>query len=152
LIDYKFGNKVLSGTEDYSYVYGLNKATLPGRETGIVANGVNENGQPNTINVPAYTYYPDLATNISALSVLNGSFIKFRQLIFGYEFPAKSLHNIFQSVSVSLVGRNLFTILKYTKNIDPESEFSPSLGYAGIEGESLPATRTIGLNFNFKFK
>jgi TonB-linked SusC/RagA family outer membrane protein len=152
LIDYKFGNKVLSATEDYSYVYGLNKATLPGRETGIVANGVNENGQRNTTNVPAYTYYPDLATNISALSVLNGSFIKFRQLILGYEFPAQSLHSIFQTISVSLVGRNLFTILKYTKNIDPESEFAPTLGYAGIEGESLPATRTIGVNLNFKFR
>lgn len=152
LIDYKFGNKILSGTEDYSYVYGLNKATLPGRETGIVAAGVLEDGQRNSINVPAYNYYPDLATNISALSVLNGSFIKFRQLIVGYDLPVGGLHNVFQSVTVSLVGRNLFTILKYTKNIDPESEFAPTIGYAGIEGESLPATRTIGLNFNFKFR
>lgn len=152
LIDYKFGNKVLSATEDYSYVYGLNKATLPGRETGIVAKGVNENGQPNTINVPAYNYYPDLATNISALSVLDGSFIKFRQVTLGYEFSPQFMRNIFQSVSVDIVGRNLFTILKYTKNIDPESEFSPDLTYAGIEGESLPATRMVGLNINLKFK
>ncbi|WP_259066509.1 SusC/RagA family TonB-linked outer membrane protein [Mucilaginibacter sp. X4EP1] len=152
LIDYKFGNKVLSATEDYSYVYGLNKATLVGRETGIVAKGVNDNGQINTINVPAYNYYPQLATNISALSVLNGSFIKFRQLIFGYDFTPPILGNLFRSVTASLVGRNIFTILKYTKNIDPESEFSSELTYAGIEGESLPATRTLGFNLNFKFK
>lgn len=152
LIDYRFGNKVLSGTEDYSYVYGLNKATLPGRETGIVAKGVTENGQPNTLNVPAYTYYPALATNISALSVLDGSFIKFRQVTLGYDFPPDFMRNIFRSVSVDLVGRNLFTILKHTKNVDPESEFSPDLTYAGIEGESLPATRMIGLNINLKFK
>lgn len=152
LIDYKFGNKVLSATEDYSYVYGLNQATLPGRETGIVAKGVNVNGQPNTINVPAYNYYPDLATNISALSVLDGSFIKFRQVTLGYEFSPKFMQRIFQSASVDIVGRNLFTILKYTKNIDPESEFSPDLTYAGIEGESLPATRMLGLNINLKFK
>jgi hypothetical protein len=117
-----------------------------------VAKGVNENGQPNTINVPAYNYYPDLATNISALSVLNGSFIKFRQVMLGYGFSPKFMQNVFQAVSVDIVGRNLFTILKHTKNIDPESEFSPDLTYAGIEGESLPATRMIGLNINLKFK
>lgn len=152
LIDYKFGNKVLSATEDYSYVYGLNKATLPGRQTGITAKGLSENGQPNSTNVPAYTYYPALATNISALSVLDGSFIKFRQVTVGYDFSPDFMQHLFRSVSVDIVGRNLFTILKRTRNIDPESQFSPDLTYAGIEGESLPATRMIGLNINLKFK
>lgn len=153
LIDYRFGNKILSATEYYSYVLGLNKATLVGRETGIVANGVLENGQKNTINVPAYAYYPELATNISTLSVLNGSFIKLRQATLGYSFNPRYLKKTpFSSVAIDFVARNLFTLLKYTKNIDPESQFSPTLGYAGIEGASLPATRTFGVNLNFKFK
>jgi len=70
----------------------------------------------------------------------------------GYMFSPLFMPRIFQSVAVDIVGRNLFTILKFTKNIDPESEFSPDLTYAGIEGESLPATRTLGLNINLKFK
>lgn len=153
LIDFKFGNKILSATESYSYVSGLNKATLPGRETGVIADGVLEDGRVNTINVPAYNYYPQLATNISALSVLNGSFIKFRQATLGYSLPAKLIrHTPFSGINIDLVGRNLFTLLKYTKNIDPESEFSPKLNYAGIEGASLPSTRTFGINLNFKFK
>lgn len=152
LVDFKSGNKVLSATEDYSYVYGLNKATLEGRQTGVVADGVTETGLRNTINVAAYNYYPQLASNISALSVVDGSFIKLRQLIVGYTFPAHFLKKSFQSVSVNLIGRNLLTLLKYSKNIDPESEFSPTLTYAGIEGASLPATRTLGLNFHLRFK
>ncbi len=153
LIDYRFGNKILSATEYYSYALGLNKATLVGRATGIVAEGVLENGQKNTINVPAYAYYPELATNISTLSVLNGSFIKLRQATLGYAFDPRFLKRTpFSSVGIDLVARNLFTLLKYTKNIDPESQFSPTLGYAGIEGASLPATRSFGINFNFKFK
>ncbi|SHG62062.1 TonB-linked outer membrane protein, SusC/RagA family [Pedobacter caeni] len=153
LVDFKFGNKILSATENYSYVSGLNKATLEGRETGVIATGVLEDGSINTINVPAYNYYPKLATNISALSVLNGSFIKFRQATLGYAIPTKWMRNTpFSSINLDLVGRNLFTILKYTKNIDPESEFSPKLNYAGIEGASLPSTRTFGINLNFKFK
>ncbi|MBS7567004.1 SusC/RagA family TonB-linked outer membrane protein [Mucilaginibacter sp. Bleaf8] len=151
LIDFRFGNKVLSATENYSYVYGLNKATLAGREGGVVANGVLPDGSPNMINVAAYNYYPQLASNISALSVLNGGFIKFRQLILGYECKPRIFNHFFRSVSIDLVGRNLFTILKYTKNIDPESQFSPNLNYAGIEGASLPATRSLGLNLNFRF-
>lgn len=153
LVDFKFGHKILSATENYSYVSGLNKATLPGRETGVIADGVMEDGSRNTINVPAYNYYPQLATNISAISVLNGSFIKLRQAVLGYALPAKLIRKTpFSSINLDLVGRNLFTLLKYTKNIDPESEFSSRLNYAGIEGASLPSTRTYGINLNFKFK
>jgi len=153
LIDFKYGNRILSATENYSYVFGLNKATLNGRETGIVAPGLHPDGTVNTISVPAYNYYPQLATNISALSVLNGSFIKLRQITLGYTFPAHQLkRSPFSAVSIDLVARNLFTLVKYTKNIDPESEFASSLNYAGIEGASFPAIRTFGINVNFKFQ
>jgi TonB-linked SusC/RagA family outer membrane protein len=153
LVDFKLGNKILSATENYSYTYGLNKATLVGRETGVVAQGVHEDGSPNTINVPAYNYYPQLASNISELSVINGSFIKFRQLTLGYTIiPHSEKERFIQSIAIDLVGRNLFTLLKYSKNIDPESEFSPNLAYAGIEGASLPSVRTLGVNLNIKFR
>lgn len=57
LVDYRFGNKVLSATENGSIFRGLNKLTLEGRETGVVGNGVTESGAVNTVNVPAQTYY-----------------------------------------------------------------------------------------------
>ena len=53
---------------------------------------------------------------------------------------------------MSLVARNLLTILKHTDNIDPESGFSNDVRYTGIEGTSLPMTRTYGFSVNFKFK
>lgn len=153
LIDFKYNNKVLSATEHYSYVRGLNKATLVGRETGVVAVGVKEDGSVNETVVPAYTYYPQLANNISALSVLDGSFIKFRQLTFGYNFaPALLDRTPFQSIGLSVVGRNLFTIMKHTDNIDPENTISSLVTYAGVEGGSLPFTRTYGFTVNVKFK
>jgi len=153
LIDYKFNNKILSATEYYSYNRGLNQATLVGRENGVVADGVKENGQRNDIVVPAYEYYPKLATNVSALSVLDGSFIKFRQLTFGYTFNQALLARTpFQAITLSLVGRNLFTIMKRTDNIDPENTISPLVAYAGVEGGSLPFARTYGVTLNVKFK
>lgn len=153
LVDYRFGNKVLSATNYYSIARGLNKLTLPGRETGVVGVGVTESGAQNTVNVPAESYYQSLARNISALNVLDGSFIKLRQVTFGYTIPASAIaHTPFNSITLSAVARNLWTIMKHTDNIDPESNFAPGVNYAGIEGTSVPAVRTYGLNLNFKFK
>jgi TonB-linked SusC/RagA family outer membrane protein len=153
LIDYKFGNKVLSATSYYSTFRGLNKNTLEGREGGVVAKGVLENGEVNTKVVEAQTYYQELARRISALNVLDGSFIKLRQVTFGYTLTSKHLGKLpFESIGLSVVARNLLNIMKRTDNIDPEAGFSPTINYAGIEGTSLPATRTYGLNVSVKFK
>jgi len=153
LTDYRFGNKVLSGTNYYSIFRGLNKLTLEGRETGVVGVGVNADGTPNTTNVRAEDYYQGLARNISALNVLDGSFIKLRQVSLGYTFGKEQLgRSPFSAITLSLVGRNLWTIMKHTDNIDPESTFSTDIRYAGIEGTSLPFTRTYGFNLNIKFK
>ena len=153
LVDYRFGNKVLSATNYYAIFRGLDKMTLVGRETGVVGAGVTESGAPNTVNVDAETYYQSLARKVSALNVLDGSFIKLRQVSFGYTVPkAYIARTPFSSINFSLVARNLWTIMKHTDNIDPESNFAPGVNYAGIEGTSVPAVRTYGFNVNFKFK
>lgn len=153
LLDYNFGNKVLSATRYYAMIRGLDKATLVGRETGIKVGGVYADGTPNTSTVSAQDYYTRLAT-ISKGGVLNGDYIKLRQVTLGYTFTEKMLGNIplFSSIQISLVGRNLWTLLKHTDNIDPEAGFSTTIQYAGIEGTSLPSVRTFGVNANFKFK
>lgn len=150
LVDYRFGNKVLSATNYYSIFRGLNQLTLDGRETGITT-GVTASGAASTTNVGAQTYYQATARRISALNVLDGSFIKLRQVTLGYTFTGLE-RTPFSGIGVSLVARNLWTILKHTDNIDPESGFSNDIRYAGIEGTSLPFTRTYGINLNFKFK
>jgi outer membrane receptor protein involved in Fe transport len=153
LVDYRFGNKVLSATNYYSISRGLNKMTLVGRESGVVGAGVTESGTPNTVNVPAETYYQGLARKISAVNALDGSFIKLRQVSLGYAIPKTSIASTpFSSITLSLVARNLWTIVKHTDNIDPESNFAPGINYAGIEGTSVPAVKTYGFNVNFKFK
>lgn len=151
LIDYKFGLKVLSATDYLNTYYGLNKRTLEGRETGIVVKGVTEDGAINTKLVNAEDYYKNLMTNVTSMSVFDGSFIKFRQLTLGYTFtPKVAQKTFFRSMNVSLVGRNLFTLLKHTDNFDPEASFSSLPGNAGLEGGGLPSTRMYGLNLNIK--
>ena len=137
---------ITQSTED------LNKLTLAGRETGITT-GVTADGAPNTVTANAQDYYQRLAS-ISRVNVLNGDYIKLRQVTFGYTISQKMLGDIpvINSIQLSLVGRNLWTIMKKSPNIDPENGFSSTVNYAGIEGTSLPATRTFGINAKFIFK
>lgn len=153
LVDYNFGNKILSATENYAYRRGLAKETLVGREGGITT-GVTESGAANTVTATAQDYYTALANNVTSISVLDGDFIKLRQITLGYSLPAKMLEKwpLIRAVNISLVSRNLFYFMKKTNNIDPEATFGANLKYSGIEGTSLPATRNYGVNVAFKFK
>jgi hypothetical protein len=55
-----------------------------------------------------------------------------------------------KGLSLSLVGRNLWTILKHTPNIDPESAIN-NTNAQGLELNGYPTTRSVGFNLNIKF-
>src|SRR5690606_40732605 len=58
LIDFKLGNKVLSGTNFNAVRHGLHKMTLEGRESGVIGEGVTESGEINTVAVfPVQPYW-----------------------------------------------------------------------------------------------
>jgi outer membrane receptor protein involved in Fe transport len=152
LIDYNYGNKILSATSYYSIFRGLNKKTLEGRDG--ITKGVTEAGATNTVKADAQGYYAALAQRVTATHILDGDFIKLRQVSLGYTIPSAIVSKlvIFRSAQISFVGRNLWTIMKKSDNIDPESQFGSDVKYYGIEGTSLPSTRTYGVNLNLKFK
>jgi hypothetical protein len=85
---------------------------------------------------------------------LDGDFIKLRQVSLGYMLPKNIMQKIpvFESINVSFVARNLWVIMKKSDNIDPEASFGSNISYYGIEGTSLPSTRSYGVNVNIKFK
>jgi TonB-linked SusC/RagA family outer membrane protein len=104
------------------------------------------------------TYYPGLQTyyqrysHINSLMIFDASYIKLTQVIIGYTIPRQFIkRTIFKSARISLVGRNLWTILQHTpRGVDPES--SNSSGNAqGLElGGALPYTY-YGADFTFSF-
>ena len=153
LIDYNFGNSILSATSYYSTLRGLNQKTLVGREGGIT-EGVLASGAANTVAASAQNYYGAQANNITASHVLDGDFIKLRQMSIGYNLPASALKPLkfVAGVSIALVGRNLLVLHKKSDNIDPEATFGSNVQYFGIEGTSLPTTRSYGVNVNIRFK
>jgi TonB-linked SusC/RagA family outer membrane protein len=152
LVDYNFGNKILSATKYYALRRGLDKETLVGRD-GVTV-GVHEDGSTNTTTASAQDYYTALANNVTAVTILDGDYIKLRQATIGYNLGDKvvSALRIFRSIQVSLVGRNLAVLMKKSDNIDPEASFGSNVRYLGIEGTNLPSTRSFGVNVSFKFK
>jgi TonB-linked SusC/RagA family outer membrane protein len=153
LLDGKFGNKILSLMEIYGTRLGLMKTTLPGRDGGLVVNGVDQAGNAYTRTVPVAdlrTYY-DNYKSYSELFLHDASFVKLRQVILSYNIPVSGLKALsLQSASVSLVARNLLTIYKQTDNFDPESSFTNGSSQ-GFESFGLPRTRSFGLNLMVKF-
>ncbi len=152
LIDYNYGNQILSATSYYSILRGLNKLTLEGRD-GIKI-GVDETGAANTVTADAQGYYRRLAQNVTNTHVLDGDFIKLRQVTLGYNFPREMMRKVplFESIQISFVSRNPLILMKKSDNIDPEATFGSNIRYHGIEGTSLPSTRSFGINLNAKFK
>ena len=138
LIDGKWGGKIFSGTDYYAYIFGLHKETLPGRE----------GEKPWGTDTQASTYYNGVANNVSKLFVEDASFIKFRQLTLGYSIPTSIFNDKIKGLTISLVGRNLFYIMRKTENIDPEGNYTALA--QGIELGGVPPMRSYGINLNIK--
>lgn len=153
LIDFKLGNKMMSGTNFNATRHGLHKMTLPGRETGVIGVGVNEQGEVNTVAAGSQQYWEVVRSQqLVEPIVYNGGYWKLRQITIGYDlsgllsddFPVKS-------AVLSLVANNVAMLKKWVPNIDPETFGYSSDNVVGLEGSGVPSTRSIGFNLNVKF-
>ncbi|MDF2192344.1 SusC/RagA family TonB-linked outer membrane protein [Paraflavitalea sp. CAU 1676] len=119
-------------------------------EDGMIYKGVTQAGAANTTIIPASQYYK-ASRNIEEEYVYSASYVKFRELKFGYNIPRNWIKKIgLTGATISLVGRNLWIIHKDVPNIDPETAFT-SGNAQGLEDLTLPTTRSYGFNINVKF-
>ncbi len=133
----------------------LNTWRKEGNCRGFVAPGVIDNGdgtyRPNDIAINPENYWSHCADNAPAMFIYDNSYVKCREITFGYTFPEKMLSSlkVVKSLSVSFVARNPFIIWKNIPNIDPDSGYNTS--GMGLEYGSLPSRRSYGFNVNVKF-
>ncbi len=157
LVDAKIGGDVHSMTYSWGRYAGTLEETLIGRETGVVGNGVRADGSggfvPNDVTVSAKSFnQASYSNSIESSAIFDASYVKLRQVTFGYSLPSKFLDRLpFESMKVSVVGRNLALLYKNAPHIDPETGFSSSNGEQGQEFGQYPSARTIGFNVNLKF-
>ncbi|MEN1786032.1 MAG: TonB-dependent receptor [Bacteroidota bacterium] len=154
LIDIRQGGDVISFTEAVLAGNGLTNYTANGRD-GLVFDGVDANGNPNTISTTSEALWTKLGgrnTAVGEAFVRDASNIRLRELVIGYTVPQRFLDKTFlTSASVSFVGRNLFFLKNNAEILDPEAVASTGNSSEGRESFAPPTTRTFGLSFNFGF-
>ena len=172
LIDTKWGGDIYCG----SYVIGLQTGqspeTLLEREggglpytdpdgntsnTGIILDGVHEDGTPNeTVVHYYYKYLPNAGgwgKFLSTPGIIENTWVKMREISLTYVFPEKLMQKskVFQSLKLSVVGRDLFYI--YTTlpdKINPEGIMG-SGNAQGFEWASMPSSRSITFGLSASF-
>lgn len=176
--DIKMGADLYSFSMRSAYLKGKATGTLPGREEwyrseearkaagmteeqwrtagkceGLIVDGVVDNGDgtysKNTYAVNPQNYWKSVAEKAPALFIYDNSYIKCREITFGYTFPSSMLGKFVKSLSLSFVARNPFIVWKNIPNIDPDSNYNTS--GMGLEYGSLPSRRSYGFNINVKF-
>jgi TonB-linked SusC/RagA family outer membrane protein len=174
--DTRQGGKVVSSTMAQLYFNGqLEETAFNDREEWIVPNSVVQNGadgdgnpiyEPNTTPLTMYGpgTYRQYWANIQGGSrneavLLDGSFIKLRELALNYELPKAWLEKTpFGSVMIGAVGRNLW--LHTAKNnhvIDPEANAYGAgnqpgfVNITGYEFYGIPTQASYGFNLRATF-
>ncbi|HPE55724.1 MAG TPA: hypothetical protein PK904_04935, partial [Bacteroidales bacterium] len=172
LIDTKWGGDIYCG----SYVIGLQTGQSPEtllerdggglpytdedgvtRNVGVILPGVYADGTPNDKVVHYYFKYMPNAGGwghfLSTPGIVENTWVKFREISLTYNFPRKLIDKtkVFQNLSVSIVGRDLFYL--YTTlpdNINPEG-INGAGNAQGLEWASLPGVRSISFGINASF-
>ena len=149
LIDGRFGGVVYNSDAMTIDSYGAGIRTLEYREGGVVLDAVTATGAVNTSNITGEEYWGTHA-NIAENYTMSQTNVRLREMSIGTNLSiAKSLG--VDSMNVSVIGRNLFFLLKKADDIDPEAMLGTNIGGMGIATNNLPTLRSVGLNVTLKF-
>ena len=150
LVDFKLGHDLISSAEFDFVRHGKHKKTLVGREEGfVIGDGVTPDGSPNTTPVDVQTFY-EADARIWEDFVYNAGFWKLRQLTIGYDLTrVNKIAELLpvQEFTLSAVANNVYTIKRWTENMDPEQVHEIN----GTQDIALPMVRSYGFNLRVKF-
>ncbi len=152
LIDIQKGGSYYSTSHMWGTYSGMLEATAANniRENGIVVDAVYADGTKNTSILSGQDWAQQHYGGVDALNVFDASYVKLREVTLGYNLPKKIIGN-FGDLRFSLFARNLFTWGLDWNGMDPEMASYGSGNTQGLEGGSLPSTRTYGMNLELKF-
>lgn len=162
-LDFQIGGKFHSITKMFNAYSGLGAETVglndkgnplrddPGEGGGVRVDGVLEDGTPTTVYVEAQSYFGGLF-GLHERWLYDQSYVKLRELSFGYNLPSSLLENLpINSIGITLVAKNLWLIHSEVEGIDP-SEISPgSNSFVFQEGGILPGVRSYGISLRLGF-
>lgn len=162
LLDWRQGGIIVSRTQALAGVSGQLEETEFRPETGFVIKGVVNTGtnanpiyEQNTTAVSAESYYRQYYDrNHEENNTFNASYLKIREVAFGYTFPADKNTGIWknvESLKISLIGRNIFAFSEIP-HFDPEQVAVQGQQFvSGVEDMSYATSRSIGIKLGVNF-
>jgi len=165
LIDIQKGGSFFSLDTYYGYATGLYDFTAVNNDLGnpvrdeiadgggVILDGVNADGNTNETRAYAGWYANPwgYARAPSAHHVHDASFVKLRELKFGYTLPQKTIDKLpFSYLNLSVIGRNLWIIHKNAPYTDPEAGLSAG-NVQGYQSGAYPSIKELGVNLKIEF-
>jgi len=173
----KYKNLTLSGTFDYRtghvfhsdlksqltwsghlYESGYNRGAFIFPNSSIETSpGVFEaNTSVTSANTPSELteFYSTYVTAVDENEILDATAFKVRELALKYDFTGKMLKSLsLTNASISITGRNLFTVLPKENRgyANPESNFSSGNAVGLSTAGQYPETKTYGFSINLTF-
>jgi len=174
LTDFHIGGQIWSG--DYATIMGQGEApettherdghglpfTFPdgtSANVGVILPGVTPDGKPNTAVVNSWWKYAgnyqswDNVPIVRTNSIFTNSWGKMREVALTYRLPGSitKATGVFQSLSVSLIGRDLFYLFtNLPDRLNPEG-LTGTTNTQSIQFGELPGTRSFGLTVKAGF-
>ncbi|MFA8433063.1 MAG: SusC/RagA family TonB-linked outer membrane protein [Marinifilaceae bacterium] len=162
LIDVKMGGDLFSLTHRWGRQTGIleetavvndlgNEVRLPVKEGGgLILTGVKEDGSRNDQRVDAKKAF-DSANNPEAASIFDASYVKLREVALSYSLPKKLTDKLnINSLTLSLIGRNLAILHRKIDHIDPELTYGAD-NVQGLDIGTMPSTRSVGFSVKLGF-
>ena len=163
--DIRQGGLMFSRTHDITYFTGnAMQTTYNDRNPFVVPNSVKNVGtadEPEYVEndialygTTLYNYWDNGATAMGSGSLVSKSYVKLRQVVFGWDVPKNWLAKTFLTgVHLSVFGNNLLMWTPSSNTfIDPEaSSFGNDLEGSFGEYSSNPSSRKYGFNVKVKF-
>ena len=156
LIDAKMGGDFVAGTMRWGGSGGALAFTAEGklREEGRIWEALKPDGKPNDVIISPSAWVGDFAGTVENW-VMDGSYVKLREVSLGYTLPQKNLGNAgnyINNVRFSVIGRNLAILYRSNEyGIDPEVTSGSGIAGLGYEQMTVPVSRSIGGRITFSF-
>lgn len=154
LVDMRKGGKFFSTTAWHAYPTGSYEVTTANnvRETGLILDAVKADGTPNDVRVSAEQYYGGAwVWNNHEYSILDGTYIKLREVVLGYNINVKNIKWL-KKLNLSVFGRNLAILYRDKSTaqygIDPEVGMGGGNAGVGFENFQIPTTRNYGFKLS----
>ena len=174
LLDYQKGGSIFSLDLWYGMATGLYEETVGNNDLGnpvrdpvvknedgtyannsggLLLDGVYADGTANVTRVEGGDYRVwGYSRNPNSAFVYDASYLKLRELVISYSLPQSVIAKAgwIQGATFSIVGSNLWILMKNLPHADPEASQS-SGNVQGWQSGVMPSTRNVGFSVNLQF-